>query len=291
MTIQSVSVLVDLNISCWTARKLDRKVSEEVDVAKQTRGRAGNYNKMLLPGADKLMEVSKMVGSIRTWHYEQTLPWSDGGSRLLPMLNFFEYKATLNQFEQKFDDAVRDFLAEYPQLVSAAAFQLGDLFDRNEYPDVGEITDKFRFRYAFAPLPGSGDFRIDAGEETKRELEAQYKGFFDAKLQDAYKDMWERLHVTLKALSTKLTDADKPRDTKEGPNYTQIFRDSLITNAVDLCGLLTKLNVTDDPMLEQARKQLEIAICGVSAEDVRDSDSLRMATKKKVDDILSAFSF
>jgi hypothetical protein len=291
MTIQSVSVLVDLNISCWTARKLDRKVSEEVDVAKQTRGRAGNYNKMLLPGADKLMEVSKMVGSIRTWHYEQTLPWSDGGSRLLPMLNFFEYKATLNQFEQKFDDAVRDFLAEYPQLVSAAAFQLGDLFDRNEYPDVGEITDKFRFRYSFAPLPGSGDFRIDAGEETKRELEAQYKGFFDAKLQDAYKDMWERLHVTLKALSTKLTDADKPRDTKEGPNYTQIFRDSLITNAVDLCGLLTKLNVTDDPMLEQARKQLEIAICGVSAEDVRDSDSLRMATKKKVDDILSAFSF
>jgi hypothetical protein len=55
--------------------------------------------------------------------------------------------------------------------------------------------------------------------------------------------------------------------------------------------MLTKLNVTEDPKLEQARQQLEKAIAGVDARDVRDSDAIRMDVKKKVDDILSAFDF
>jgi hypothetical protein len=65
----------------------------------------------------------------------------------------------------------------------------------------------------------------------------------------------------------------------------------MFTNAMDLCAMLTKLNVTEDPKLEQARKQLEEAIAGVDARDVRDSGAIRMDVKKKVDDILSAFDF
>ena len=48
---------------------------------------------------------------------------------MLPMKNFFDYKQILNYHEQQFNDAVEDFLNEYPTLVSAAAFQLGDLFN------------------------------------------------------------------------------------------------------------------------------------------------------------------
>ena len=110
-------VLIDLNISAWTGRKLDKKVSEEIDSAKGTKSRAGNYHKHLLAGTQKLEQVQKLVGTIRTWHYEQTTVWSDGGSRLLPMANFFDYKASLDSFKQQFEDAVEDFLQEYPQLV------------------------------------------------------------------------------------------------------------------------------------------------------------------------------
>jgi len=70
---------------------------------------------------------------------------------------------------------------------------------------------------------------------------------------------------------------------------TQIFRDSLITNAVELCELLTKLNVTNDSKLEQARKQLEVAMVGVTPKDLREDDDLRADTKAKVDQILSMF--
>jgi len=274
------AMLVELNMSVWTARKMDKKVSEEVDVAKNTKARAGNYHKKLLAGSTKLDAIQRISTAVRTWHYMNTLPWSDNGARLLPMKNFFEYKQVLNQFEKQFNDAVEDFLAEYPALVSSAAFTIGSLFDRNEYPDVEDIRDKFRFRYAFTPVPDAGDFRVDVEEQTKQELKAQYEGYYQNKLQEAMKDAWDRLHTTLTHMSERLdyTDENKKK-----------FWDSMFTNASDLCGLLTKLNVTSDPKLEQARQDLERALNGVEPSTVRESQEVRESVKKRVDDILSMF--
>ena len=91
-------------------------------------------------------------------------------------------------------------------------------------------------------------------------------------------------------MSEKLANADSPRLNKDGDeNYTQIFRDSLVTNAVELCELLTKLNVTNDPKLENVRKNLESTIAGVSAKELREDDDLRLGVKAEVDKILSMF--
>lgn len=275
--IQNSSMLVDLNISVWTGRKQDKKVSEEIDVAKSTKGKAGNYHKKLLSGT-RLDEVQKLVGSIRVWHYEQTLPWSDGGSRLLPMANFFDYKQKLGDFETEFLEAVEDFLAQYPTLVSAAAFQLGDLYNADEYPSVGKVQDKFRFKYVFLPVPEVGDFRIDVNEEHKAQLVKQYEEFYENKLSEAMSDAWGRLHDCLSKMSDKLAGDDK-----------QIFRDSLVNNAVELCSLLTKLNVANDSKLESARKKLESVLVGVTPKDLREDIDLRKDTKAKVDEILSMF--
>ena len=288
--IQNSSMLVDLNISVWTGRKQDKRVSDEIDAAKSTKTRAGNYHKKLLAGTQKLDDLQKLVTGIRSWHYIQTLPWSDGGSRLLPMKNFFDYKATLADFEIQFTDAVDAFLADYPTLVSAAAFQLGDLFDSSEYPDAEKLRDKFKFRYVFLPVPEVGDFRIDVNEQHKAELVQQYESFYQNKLSEAMQEAWDRLHECLSKMSEKLANADSPRLTRDGDeNYTQIFRDSLVTNAVELCELLTKLNVTNDPKLENVRKNLESTIAGVSAKELREDDDLRLGVKAEVDKILSMF--
>ena len=287
--IQNSAMLVDLNISVWTGRKQDKRVSEEIDAAKSTKTKAGNYHKKLLAGTQKLDDLQKLVTGIRTWHYAQTLPWSDGGSRLLPMKNFFDYKATLNDLETQFNEAVEAFLTDYPTLVSAAAFQLGDLFDSEEYPDAERLRDKFRFRFVFLPVPEVGDFRIDINEQHKEELKAQYESFYENKLSEAMQDAWARLHECLSKMSEKLANAPSPRMTKDGEVYTQIFRDSLVTNAVELCELLTKLNVTNDAKLENARKTLESLIVGVSPKDLREDEHMRLDVKSKVDEILSMF--
>ena len=50
ISIATSAVLIDLNISVWTARKLDKRVSKEIDINKGTTTNAGNYNKHLLAG-------------------------------------------------------------------------------------------------------------------------------------------------------------------------------------------------------------------------------------------------
>jgi hypothetical protein len=69
----------------------------------------------------------------------------------------------------------------------------------------------------------------------------------------------------------------------------QIFRDSLVDNAVEMCELLTRLNVTNDSKLESCRKKLEVALVGVDAGDLRKFDEVRLDVKSKVDEILSMF--
>ena len=280
--ISSSAMLVDLSLSVWTGRKLDKTVSAEVDASKNTKGRAGNYHKNLLAGSEKLAEIGKLSSTIRNWSYSQTSPWSDAGTRLLPSTLFFEYKSKLSEYEKMFTDKVTEFLAEYDVLVSKAAFQLGDLFNREDYPVVEKIQSKFGMYYTFSPVPEAGDFRVDIGEAGMKELQDRYSQAYKTRLDGAMKDVWERLHDALSKMSERF-DYD-------GSGTKKIFRDSLVENAQELTGLLKHLNLTNDLQLEQMRKDLEGRLLGVTAEDFREDDALRTNTKRAVDEMLKKFA-
>lgn len=292
ISIASSAMLVELNISIWTARKLDRKVSAEVDSAKGTKTSAGNYNKNLLAGTGFLDTIVKYVANARAWHLSQTLPWSDNGLRLLPVSNFLTYKEQLSTLETNYKALVDKFIVAYPNLVSAAAFQLGDLFNRDEYPEAEKIASKFKFNVNFLPVPTAGDFRIDIGEDAKQELIASCNNAYEERLNSAMKDAWGRLHEHLLRMSDRLKDLDTPRQLKSGELiYTRVFRDSLIENAVELVDLLKHFNLTNDPSMEEARQDLANAIQNYGADDLREVDGARLAVKAKVDAILNKFNF
>ena len=281
--IATSSMLVDLNISCWTAKKLDKSVSQEVDETKEAKYRAGNYNKNLLAGTAYLDQIVKFAAGVRLWHNKRTLPWADAGTRLLPMSSFLAYKSTLNDLEAEFNALVDRFLDKYPELVDAAAFNLGKLFNRDEYPTVDEIRGKFKFAYMFSPVPTSGDFRVDIGETAMAELRGQFELNANAKVERAMKEAWSRLHEVLCHMSDKLAD------TSEGKNKE--FRDSLVGNALELVDMLKALNITGDQELETARRDLSVAIMGVEAKELRKNPDIRKDVKSQVDNILSKFSF
>ena len=154
------------------------------------------------------------------------------------------------------------------------------LFDRGEYPTADELRNKFRFKYVFCPVPDAGDFRIEVEESAKNELQEQYKSYYESKLADAMKDAWDRLHETLTHMSSRLDYTDENK---------KIFHSTTITNASELCGLLTSLNITNDPKMEQMRQKLEKALSGVAPDDIRESEAIRTSVKSKVDEILSMF--
>ena len=281
------ALIVNLSLSVWTGRKLDKRVSEAVDQQNSTKTRAGNYHKNLLAGSGKLEEIGKIANAVRTWHYTVTQPWSDNGGRILSVATLLDYKSRLSEYEQQFALSVNNFLNEYDTLVSSAAFQLGDLFNRDDYPPRESIINKFGFGYSFEPMPTAGDFRIDIGEEGLREMQTHYTDVIEKRMKGAMKDAWDRLHDVLTRMSERLT----PDVNADGEEKRKIFRDSLVENAIEVCGLLKHFNISGDIRLEEMRRQLEDAMRGVDASTLRESDSLREQTKRKVDAMLDKFSF
>ena len=275
ISIASSAVLIDLNISVWTARKLDKNVSKEIDVNKNTTIKAGNYNKHILAGSDQLDKITKLGSEIREWHGRQTLPWSDTGTRLLPMNNFFDYKQQLGIYEAEFKSRINTFIQQYPNIIQGMAFKLGKLFDRAEYPDADKIASKFNLRYTIMPVPETNDFRVDIADDIRDEMQKEYQKAYEGRVEAAMSDAWSRLHSTLEHMIDRLSGDEK-----------KIFRNSLVDNALELTNLLTRLNVTKDPRLEKARQELEQSLVGVTADELRDSLGARQEILARVNQIM-----
>lgn len=290
ISIASSAMLVELSISSWTARKLDKKVSTEVDIAKNTKVSAVNVNKNLMAGTGVLDKIIKYAANARAWHISQTLPWSDNGSRLLPMSNFMAYKEQLGVLESNYNALVDKFIESYPNLVTAAAFQLGDLFDRNEYPDATTLRKRFKFGYSFFPVPNAGDFRVDINEEAKADIIANCNNAYNNRLENAMKDAWGRLHDCLTRMSDRLS-TDVVMEDGIAVHEFRVFRDSLLENAVELVDMLKHFNITQNPDMEKARQELKSAISKYDLDDLRSSMVARQAVKTQVDSILSKFNF
>jgi hypothetical protein len=78
-------------------------------------------------------------------------------------------------------------------------------------------------------------------------------------------------------------------DSPEGKR--RVFRDTIVSNAVGLCDLLSRLNVTNDPKLEEARRMLERSVVNLDIDDIRKIPSARAELKNSVDDIINKFNW
>lgn len=283
MSISSSAMLVEMNISVWTAAIVDRKTTDKVTLDAHAVADAGKFRKNLMAGTSLRKDIADYAALCRTWHNGRTLPWSDKGVRLLPTSMFLEYKREADARASYFHSKVTKFVAEYPNLVDAARYNLGDLFNAGDYPSADEVASKFGFRMVFSPVPEVGDFRLDINNDELAHLRSQYETAYTDRVGDAIKTTWDKLHTTLLTMSEKLTEP-QGEETKQ-------FRSTFVTNAQEMCQLLSHLNITKDPTLETARLALEKAISGVDVEDIRKDEITRSDLKAHVDSVLGQFDW
>jgi hypothetical protein len=196
---------------------------------------------------------------------------------------FLEYKREADARAAYFNSKVAKFVAEYPNLVGTAQFSLGDLFDGANYPSAEDVASKFGFRMVFSPVPEVGDFRIDVASDELAHLRSQYETAYTDRVSDAMKTTWDKLHSTLLTMSEKLTEP-QGEETKQ-------FRSTFVSNAQEMCNLLSHLNITKDPALESARTALEKALAGVDVENIRRDEITRSDLKAHVDSVLGQFDW
>jgi hypothetical protein len=284
-SISSAAMTVDFNASVWTARKKDRKASDDVTNMNAADKGVANVTKNLLGDCDELRAVQKFAGNVRNMHYSMTMPWSDNGSRLLTTMQYFKYNEVMTDLQQEFGRLVDEFLTVYEWKIMQAQAKLGDMFNRDEYPTRDSLRDKFGFRVSYVPLPDSGDFRIDIGNEAMVTLQTQYETHYTQAIKTAMNDIWHKLHDNLTTLVRQL-------DVNEEGKGNRLY-DSVFDRAIELTEMLGTCNVTGDSQMEAMKRQLEQAfhVSGersLNLDQIKNSPSLREETRNKVTAAIAA---
>ena len=209
-----------------------------------------------------------------------TMPWSDTGLRLLTTKAYFRYHETMTDIQTTFDDCVNTFLQAYDWEITQAQAKLGDLFNRNDYPTTESLGNKFGFRLSYMPLPEAGDFRLDINTEAQTEMKSHYETYYTTQLNNAMNDIWQRAFKCLSNMSERLDYASH--------ESKKVFRDTLVTNVLDIVDLLSVCNITNDSQMEAMRMKLEDTLQGVTPDALREDEFLRAETKKSVDEVIKS---
>jgi hypothetical protein len=289
ISLATSAVLVNAEVSVWSATKQDRVISNEVTTAKKADHSAGRYVKNLLADDPTHKQLLNYRQTVYNWLRRSTYDWN-GSLRLLPVVNLPKFKTEFQHHEKSYF-ALRDaFLAKYPQIVSNMAFKQGDMFDRSEYPSVDQIKDKFRIRLYVAEVPQS-DFRCSIAQDLAEDLKITYqKQVNDEIVPQVMADIANQFMEVMESIS-HCCGVDEISSSTDGEVKTKKRKiyETTVDKAKDLCSTFRSFNLTNDEELAKASVSLEKVLGNISAEDIRESDAVRESVKKGVDDILMKF--
>jgi hypothetical protein len=272
MRLSDRALLVQLSISTWSANKLDKEISAETTANKGAISGSGRYHKSLLPMCDLLDNIKSKAGLIRTKFYDNTLPWGVKGIQILPSANYLAFMTDFRKERAEYEQLVNRFVPAYPQLVADAQNLLGASYKASDYPDVGDIADKFRMDMQVMPVPND-DFRVNIADEELVRIQEEVQARVTQASQAAMKDVWQRLYDRVKHLADKLDDP-KSR-----------LHESTVQHIAEMCELLPRLNFADDPDLEAMRQEVEAKLVGHSKDALVTDLTLRQTKASEANDI------
>lgn len=297
-------VLVRVRIGAWGSTVTDEKSSEQVrsDNAVKTKN-AARVSKKLLANNKTLKRLSSMRSQDRTWVNNNTIAMPYG-QQVLPD-SFASFDANIKALKKEYESMADAFKIEYRQEVAADAFTLGHMFDRTQYPSEDEVRSAFYFDVIYTPVP-SDSFLDTLEDDIRAELQEQYAQATTTYLHNHTRSLWDRLHKHLKHIGERLAaydgvgDADDTEtedgqdagtDTADKKPKRRKLHTSMIDNALETCDVLSRLNVANDPTLEDARRELESLLAGAHIGALRESEGARVDLRNKVKALTDKFDF
>jgi len=261
------AMLVGIKFSQWTGRTMDKKVSQEVRSAKHAEADTGSWWTYLAP-KKALQKINTAYCRCDVIHRRLTLPWTDGGMRILPSAMFMEYRSEMSKSIEEFHESVEEFLKEYPTIRKRAAERLGQLADGKNLPTTSDIRSKFGVVQSLIPLPTTADFRVDLSANDLKDAKEQVTRTLTEATGRAMGSLWEKLGEMVAHMEAVLKDADKK------------FTKATIKSLEAFCTQIPKMNITDDKKLEAVRKEVLEHLKKMDAGAIREDAGKRTSATK-----------
>jgi hypothetical protein len=267
MSIAENTMVVNLQIACWSGYKLDKAMSQKVTEDANADNDAARVNKHLVP-KESLKEIISAVGALRTHFYANTLPWGDNGDRLLPRLRYMDFMQEHGQHRQTFNNAVEEFLTrKYLEARDQAEFRMGDMFNPNDYPPAEALRRKCSVNLDIHGVATAKDFRVDMNKAEVDSIKRQIEEKNQERVTAAVADVWTRLNDTITHFAARMAG-------------DSVFKDATVRNLETIVEMLPALNITNDPRLEEIRQDINDSLIGFTAKELRKDDVVRAVAAK-----------
>lgn len=262
------AMLANLKVGSWSGMLIDREVSEEVNESHSADVKsAGHYNKRIVHNKF-LAHVNSKLSVARKTHQLLTLPWEDGGVRILSSSGYAQYAEQMRLHRLGINAAAKEFATGMQSYIDEARTRLGSMFNVADYPEEHDVKKRFYIDVEIKPVPESGDFRAKLGDETVKAIIKDIERRGDERMKKAVQDVYRRVSDVTSKMVERLREFDAPKDGK----VKKAFRDSLVYNIHEVANLLPVLNITNDPALVDLQQQL-LTECGEHSPEVLRSDA------------------
>ncbi len=287
-SLATAGLLVSVEVNVWSATKQDRAISNEVTTAKKADANAGRFVKNLLANNVDHKNLLNYRQTIYNWMVRTTYPWNKAQD-FLPHVSLPKFMQEFHNHEVEFNKLLDTFCANYSTTVSNMAFAQGDMFNRNDYPDVSEVRSKFGVTLYTSEIP-VGDYRCSISQDLADDLNNHYNKQAQSIVQKILDDQIERLVDVMESLS-HCCDVDEyvGKDGEMKQKKRKIY-EGTVEKAKEYCRVFKDFNLTNDAKLDEAVSQLDLALRGINADMLRESDAARSQVKDEMDDILSKFA-
>ena len=276
--LQNACMIVTVNTSALGLTRLDKRASAESDDAHNAVRGAARVIVSRLPGVESdHRDLIAVQNDTRAFTYGCTAPWgvktSDG--RRIMANNMFE--KWIGGFAARHEIFMRKrevMLAKAPDMIAEAERNRGQ-FDVRP-PTLDELRNAYDMSYTLEPIADASCFG-PMGQQVDVFLKQQYDINVAASFRagqvdrvEAARPLVERVVERMKAFQERETLIADGKD----PGREGVFRDTLVSNVQEMCGLLDSLNVTADAGLHAIVQDLR-AFDAMSAKELRKSPQMR----------------
>jgi hypothetical protein len=293
-TIAEKAMLASLTVKGWSGRKTDNEAAAFTAMHYQANAEWTRFSKALV-NKGVLKAIKKAEAAARATHKELTLPWNENGQRILPAAAFHDYQSKMGAHRDEHEAAVDKLLNDYSDLKEEARSELGGLFNDDDYPSSEELLAKYEFATELTALDVTGDFRVKMSDEEMQRLQADIQSRTEQRLSAAMTDVYSRLHDVVSHMAERLKAYNPAADGKDadGNDIKRVenpFRESTLNNVRDIVDLMPKLNLTNDPALNELAASVRKTLLEADAKTLRTDDDKRAEVAAQADAIVNAMS-
>lgn len=286
-SLASSGVLISVAVSAWGASKQDRRISDEVAANKKADPRAVRAVRDLLSGDPTHKRLMNHRQTVYNWLRVIGYPWAVK-QYYVPGIRIPRMKQEYDALKKQHKDYLDDFVQNYQSIVSNAAFNQGEMFDRNDYPDPQWVRSRYSMELYTSEVP-TNDFRVQVSHDLAEDLFNSFSKQTEALVDRILSQQAGQLITVLESLSHCCDSEIKVGKGGEQRVVRRKIYDTTVQKALELCNTFREFNLTENPHLEQARAALQATLTNVPLEALKESDAVRAQVKSEVDDILSKF--